>query len=308
MDAALFAVVAIARRRRSRRDPTCFPAHALRARSRRTDGGPRGDERGVRRGSRAAGMGRRVATGAMGFFWGRLYLRRRSIMAPMASHAGYNSLEIVRFLVHGAGGDMWADAAHAAFRSPRCGRPRLLVSSSCHCRRSLRASMRRTKCSTSHTCARSGSITTSRSRTNISISRPRYCGTPGFHETFLERTTETGRRINFATIGSALLWAPFFALPHLSTRLLNAPAVDTGERLLATIHRRGLVRVGVIRVACDLAGRRVWSSGCRANGPRSSTLAWWLRLSSGLERRSSFTCTSRRRCRTRPRHLRSRCS
>lgn len=32
-----------------------------------------------------------------------------------------------------------------------------------------------------------------------------------FHETFLERTTETGRRINFATIGCALLWAPFYA-------------------------------------------------------------------------------------------------
>jgi uncharacterized protein len=45
-----------------------------------------------------------VATGAMGFFWGWLYLRRRSVIAPMTSHAGYNSLEIVRFLVLGAGG------------------------------------------------------------------------------------------------------------------------------------------------------------------------------------------------------------
>ena len=34
----------------------------------------------------------------------------------------------------------------------------------------------------------------------------------GFHETFLERTTETGRRINFATIGCALLWSPFYAV------------------------------------------------------------------------------------------------
>ena len=45
---------------------------------------------------------------------------------------------------------------------------------------------------------------------------------PGFHETFLERTTETGRRINFGTIGSALLWAPFFAVADVVTRLLNA--------------------------------------------------------------------------------------
>jgi hypothetical protein len=35
---------------------------------------------------------------------------------------------------------------------------------------------------------------------------------PGFHETFLERQTETGRRLTFATIGSALLWSPFYAV------------------------------------------------------------------------------------------------
>jgi hypothetical protein len=45
---------------------------------------------------------------------------------------------------------------------------------------------------------------------------------PGFHETFLERTTETGRRINFGTIGAALLWAPFYAVADFVTRLLNA--------------------------------------------------------------------------------------
>jgi hypothetical protein len=45
---------------------------------------------------------------------------------------------------------------------------------------------------------------------------------PGFHETFLERTTETGRRINFGTIGSALLWSPFYALADLVTRLFSA--------------------------------------------------------------------------------------
>jgi uncharacterized protein len=44
-----------------------------------------------------------IATGAMGFFWGWLYLQRRSVIAAMTSHAGYNSLEIVRFLVLGPG-------------------------------------------------------------------------------------------------------------------------------------------------------------------------------------------------------------
>jgi hypothetical protein len=36
--------------------------------------------------------------------------------------------------------------------------------------------------------------------------------TAGFHETFLERQTETGRRINFGTIGAAILWSPFYAI------------------------------------------------------------------------------------------------
>jgi hypothetical protein len=39
-----------------------------------------------------------------------------------------------------------------------------------------------------------------------------------FHETFLERTTETGRRINFATIGCAVLWSPFYAAADLYVR------------------------------------------------------------------------------------------
>ncbi len=42
---------------------------------------------------------------------------------------------------------------------------------------------------------------------------------PGFHETFLERTTETGRRINFGTIGSALLWSPFYAIADVAARV-----------------------------------------------------------------------------------------
>ena len=45
---------------------------------------------------------------------------------------------------------------------------------------------------------------------------------PGFHETFLERTTATGRRINFATIGCGLLWAPFYAVADVGVQVANA--------------------------------------------------------------------------------------
>ncbi len=44
----------------------------------------------------------------------------------------------------------------------------------------------------------------------------------GFHETLLERETEAGRRINFGTIGCAILWAPFYAIGDLTARLMHA--------------------------------------------------------------------------------------
>jgi hypothetical protein len=41
----------------------------------------------------------------------------------------------------------------------------------------------------------------------------------GFHATFLEQHTEVGRRPSFATIGSALLWAPFYLVGDLVARV-----------------------------------------------------------------------------------------
>ena len=43
-----------------------------------------------------------VATACLGFFWGIVYLRRRSIVATVTSHAGFNLVEAIRFLVMGA--------------------------------------------------------------------------------------------------------------------------------------------------------------------------------------------------------------
>lgn len=40
-----------------------------------------------------------LATGALGAFWGLLYLRRRSIVAPAVAHAGFNLSEILRHAV-----------------------------------------------------------------------------------------------------------------------------------------------------------------------------------------------------------------
>lgn len=49
-------------------------------------------------------------------------------------------------------------------------------------------------------------------------------GGAGFKETFLgERFTQAGRRLNFATIGPALLWAPFYGVGHVAAGILGAP-------------------------------------------------------------------------------------
>lgn len=42
-----------------------------------------------------------VTTGALGAVWAVLYLRRRSSVAPLVSHAGFNSLEVLRIAIVG---------------------------------------------------------------------------------------------------------------------------------------------------------------------------------------------------------------
>jgi membrane protease YdiL (CAAX protease family) len=45
------------------------------------------------------GVDAAIATGLLGAFWGWVYMRRRSALAPMVSHAGFDLLQIVQFLV-----------------------------------------------------------------------------------------------------------------------------------------------------------------------------------------------------------------
>ena len=42
-----------------------------------------------------------LVTGVLGAFWAAVYLRRRSSVAPMVSHAGFNSLEVLRVATFG---------------------------------------------------------------------------------------------------------------------------------------------------------------------------------------------------------------
>jgi membrane protease YdiL (CAAX protease family) len=47
------------------------------------------------------GVDAAIATGLLGAFWGIVYLRRRSIVAPLVSHAGFDLLQIAQFLMVG---------------------------------------------------------------------------------------------------------------------------------------------------------------------------------------------------------------
>ena len=45
------------------------------------------------------GVDATIATGVLGAFWAIVYLRRRSVVAPMVSHSGFNLVELAMFMV-----------------------------------------------------------------------------------------------------------------------------------------------------------------------------------------------------------------
>lgn len=52
-------------------------------------------------------------------------------------------------------------------------------------------------------------------------------GRQGFKETFLDRSTPTGLKLNFGPIGTAVLWSPFYIATHVGVVLAAALGVDT---------------------------------------------------------------------------------
>src|SRR6478672_4478307 len=62
--------------------------------------------------------------------------------------------------------------------------------------------------------------------------------TASFHETFLERENEAGRRLNFMPIGTAILWLPFYGAGHLAAIATGAPA----DGFLAVVLSLGIAR------------------------------------------------------------------
>ncbi|MEW5983555.1 MAG: hypothetical protein AB1806_14470 [Acidobacteriota bacterium] len=104
-----------------------------------------------------------------------------------------------------------------------------------------------------------------------------------FHETFLERTSPTGLRLNFGTIGSGLLWSPFYAVADLSVRLARAggspiPADGHAWPYVAAVCW-GSALYGLLALVCSWAGARhvLRGVGLRSHPPAVAAVwAVWL--------------------------------
>ena len=86
-----------------------------------------------------------------------------------------------------------------------------------------------------------------------------------FHETFLERTTESGRRINYTTPGSALLWAPFYAIGHGVALATGAPADGFSRPYIASVAYGSACYAFLAVLLSALVARRVVGRGIGAS-------------------------------------------
>ena len=88
---------------------------------------------------------------------------------------------------------------------------------------------------------------------------------PGFHETFLERTTESGRRINYTTPGTAFLWSPFYAIGHLVARVSGAPADGFSRPYISAIAYGSACYAFLAVLLSALIARRIAGNGVGAS-------------------------------------------
>ena len=99
-----------------------------------------------------------------------------------------------------------------------------------------------------------------------------------FRGTFLELTTETGRRLNFTTIGCAILWSPFYAAGDVTARVMNhlglAVAVDGYSRPYVAAVCYGSAVYGFLALLLSLrVVRQLGLLGARVAGGWLATAA-----------------------------------
>jgi len=104
----------------------------------------------------------------------------------------------------------------------------------------------------------------------------------GFRQTFLERSTDTGLRINFTTIGCALLWSPFYAAAdagvHVARALGSPVDADGYGRPYVAAVCYGSACYGWLAVALAFSICRTLLSRAGDSRPRPAALAAWAAL------------------------------
>jgi len=88
---------------------------------------------------------------------------------------------------------------------------------------------------------------------------------PEFQETFLERRNEAGRRINYAPIGAAVMWAPFYAAGHGYAAMTGAPLDGFSHPYIAAVaYGSACYGFGAVLLSAAIA-RRLLGKGLAAS-------------------------------------------
>ena len=94
-----------------------------------------------------------------------------------------------------------------------------------------------------------------------------------FHHTFLELETPAGRRINYGTIGCAMLWSPFYAAADICPRTARAAGHQSRRMAIRSPtwrrSRTGSAFYGFATIACSHRARRGGSSARARSAPGS---------------------------------------
>ena len=95
----------------------------------------------------------------------------------------------------------------------------------------------------------------------------------GFHETFLERETGVGRRVNYATMGCAMLWLPFYAVADAVVAVTGSSERDGFSKPYVRAVAYGSAFYGFLAVVLSIgAVRAARGSGL---GTRGFDGAFW---------------------------------
>jgi len=97
----------------------------------------------------------------------------------------------------------------------------------------------------------------------------------GFHETFLERETAVGRRVNYATLGAAILWLPFYVVADLWTRVSGSAEPNGLTQPYVAAVAYGSAFYGFLAVLLSARAAGILLGVRRSVGP-------WVRRSGGL--------------------------